>query len=188
MPTTVVKTPDEERLWTKAKALAAKKFPTGSDAYWAYVHGIFKKMTHTEAAELVTPEVLDYIERYAPELLDAMLERRGRKPVRSKRPWMEVEKYFEWKTNSEMIMRLRNRRYWFPLTPKVADRFIQIRDSVNRGAALRYLQRYIRRYRHYKGLWSKRYYERNRIKHYPGNIPVMTDFATTRFRFKGGLI
>jgi len=43
MPTNVVKTKKQEKLWNKAKAIAAKKFKNIEDHY-DYVMGIYKKM------------------------------------------------------------------------------------------------------------------------------------------------
>ena len=42
-----IKTKDDEKRWDKAKAIAIKsgKFEKGSDRFWAYVNGIYQRMS-----------------------------------------------------------------------------------------------------------------------------------------------
>lgn len=47
MPTGIVQTPEDERLWKKAKALARKEYPNvkeGTRRWYKIVMGIFKRM------------------------------------------------------------------------------------------------------------------------------------------------
>lgn len=50
-----------EHLWDKAKEIALDKFDNGSDEYWGYVVGIFKKMTGYKPATNETLELEDFV-------------------------------------------------------------------------------------------------------------------------------
>lgn len=53
MPTNVVKTQRDERLWKKAKVAARKKFSEGSDRFYAYTRGIYQQMKGEKAMKPV---------------------------------------------------------------------------------------------------------------------------------------
>lgn len=57
MPANVVKTPRDEKLWSKAKKLAQKKKLTG-DRRWAYTMGIFNNMKGEGEKEMLQDEEL----------------------------------------------------------------------------------------------------------------------------------
>ena len=49
MPTNLVKTKRDERLWAKAKTQARKEYPkvkADSDRWWSIVNGIYQRMKH----------------------------------------------------------------------------------------------------------------------------------------------
>lgn len=79
--------------------------------------------------------------------------------------WMKIKKYREEGRRAELILALGSRKkdYWFPVSPNVYSNFREkIADS--RSVGLKYLQKYIRRYRGYAEMWpSKRYQKKNRI-------------------------
>ncbi len=82
--------------------------------------------------------------------------------------WMRIRAYREGRgpsgrRRSELMLQLRQRSYWFPLTPRVYENF-RARIGKSRSKGLKYLQSYIRRYRQYKERWpSKRYVRVNRL-------------------------
>jgi len=57
MPTNVVKTPEDEEKWKKAKAIASKEGQSGN---YAYIMGIYKKM---KGSSEVTESFLHLFER-----------------------------------------------------------------------------------------------------------------------------
>lgn len=84
--------------------------------------------------------------------------------------WLRVRGYREarptrkHRKQAELLLRLGTKDYWFPATPSVYEKFIAKAKSESRGAALRYLQDYIRRYRKYRGVWpDPAYVEKNKI-------------------------
>ena len=84
--------------------------------------------------------------------------------------WLRVRGYREarptrkHRKHAEILLRLGSKDYWFPATPSVYERFVNKAKSESRGAALRYLQEYIRRYRKYRGVWPDvDYVEKNKI-------------------------
>ena len=67
MPIGVVKTPEEEKLWEKAKGIAEK---SGHKEDWPYIMGIYKKMTGYEKKAsadiyLTAADYKEYFEKYA---------------------------------------------------------------------------------------------------------------------------
>lgn len=65
----------------------------------------------------------------------------------------------------ELMLSLRGKDYWFPVTPRVYENFVMKAVRENRGKALRYLQLYIRAYRDYNGRWpNRRYVAKNRLR------------------------
>lgn len=55
MPANVVKTPEDERLWNKAKERAKEQ---GHTEDWPYVMGIFQRMKGNKTAERVVSRYL----------------------------------------------------------------------------------------------------------------------------------
>lgn len=60
MPVNVVKTPEDERLWEKAKGRAKEE---GQEDNWAYVMGIFKRMKGKKAALVADDLLLEHLLR-----------------------------------------------------------------------------------------------------------------------------
>jgi hypothetical protein len=51
MPVNVVRTPEDEQAWERAKEIVRQEYPDASGPkFYRLVMGIFKKMTHYEAA------------------------------------------------------------------------------------------------------------------------------------------
>src|SRR6185295_8018249 len=48
--------------------------------------------------------------------------------------------------------------YWFPVDPYAYTKFLDLAKTRNRGAALRYLQQYIRQRKGYRGNWPDSQY------------------------------
>lgn len=80
--------------------------------------------------------------------------------------WLRVRSYrtalFK-PSKAELVLELRGKNYWFPVSKKVFTRFMEMAQEINRGVGLRYLQRYIRERRQYHGIMTKRYYNLNKI-------------------------
>ncbi len=86
------------------------------------------------------------------------IEKMGDRPA-----WMKIKKYRAEGRRAELVLSLRKKDYWFPVSPSVYERF-RGKISESRLDGLRYLQRYIRQYRGYAGKWpSKRYERLNKI-------------------------
>ena len=65
---------------------------------------------------------------------------------------------------AEVTVRIRNKDYWFPSTPQALTQFKRLGAQKNRGEALLWFRRYVRRLRGYRGKWPDRTYViRNRI-------------------------
>ena len=91
--------------------------------------------------------------------MHTMLEKMGDRPA-----WMKIKKYRESGRRAELVLSLRKKEYWFPVSPSVYAKF-QNKITESRYEGLVYLQDYIRRYRGYAGIWpSRRYENRNRIE------------------------
>jgi hypothetical protein len=110
-------------------------------------------------------ELRETAEELTPELFESLSEKYGDKPE-----WMKVTGYREGRDpvghrrRGEVMLNLSGKDYWFPVSPKIYETFVTKIVTENRGAGLRYLQQYIRRYRTYKERWpSKRYVRVNRI-------------------------
>lgn len=76
---------------------------------------------------------------------------------------------------AEMVLSLRGKDYWFPLSKRVFEKFKSIARTVSRGAGLKYLQKYIRAHRGYREVWfgkvpANSYYWKNRVRDW--NIPA----------------
>jgi hypothetical protein len=110
-------------------------------------------------------DVWENAEELTPEVFTELEEKYGDRPE-----WMRITGYREGRherthrRRSELLLNLRGKNYWFPLAPKVYERFIGKIINENRGVGLRYLQKYIRQYRTYKERWpSKRYVRQQRL-------------------------
>ncbi len=65
---------------------------------------------------------------------------------------------------NELIVRIRNKDYWFPASDAAMRKFVSLGYTTNRGRALRWFRRYIRKHKGYKGVWPDlTYYRKNRI-------------------------
>lgn len=53
-----VKTPADEKLWSKAKRESGKSYDEGSDAYWATANKIFHNMKKEAALRPMTQRLL----------------------------------------------------------------------------------------------------------------------------------
>jgi hypothetical protein len=98
------------------------------------------------------------------ERLEQMAEAFGDDPN-----WMRIKSYHRHKKNrrlGEMVLTLKDKPYWFPVSRQVYERFRGYANHrfYGRGKALQYLQKYIRRFREYKGRMTKRYFNAQRIK------------------------
>lgn len=58
---------------------------------------------------------------------------------------------------NEVVVRIRNKNYWFPADKQALDKFIRL-GRKNRGEALQWFRRYVRRDRGYRGRWPDRGY------------------------------
>lgn len=91
-----------------------------------------------------------------------LVERLGDKPE-----WLRIREYREAydkkrrRVMGEIMLELRGRPYWFPVTPSVYERFVDLAWTGDRGLALKYLQAYIRTYRNYNERWPDRRYVRS---------------------------
>jgi len=55
MPVNVVRTPEDEIAWERAKAAAREQYPYANDAsFYRIVMAIFKKMTHRDGSVTVS--------------------------------------------------------------------------------------------------------------------------------------
>jgi hypothetical protein len=55
MPVNVVRTPEDEIAWERAKAAARKQYPyAGGPQFYRIVMSIYKKMTHRDSAARVS--------------------------------------------------------------------------------------------------------------------------------------
>lgn len=67
------------------------------------------------------------------------------------------------KVGNEVTVNIRGKDYWFPSNPNALKKFIAL-GRQNRGKALQWYRRYVRRQRGYKGKWPDRtYVMRNKI-------------------------
>jgi hypothetical protein len=96
---------------------------------------------------------------------EALCEVLGERPE-----WLRVFSYSQapGTKRAELVVQLRRRPYWFPVSRAVYERFLKLARGVSRGAAVRYLREYIREHRGYRGVWrghvlSNRYWVQNRI-------------------------
>lgn len=64
---------------------------------------------------------------------------------------------------AELVLELRGKNYWFPVSKRVFEKFLDLASSINRGVGLRFLQRYIREKREYHGFMNPLYYKQNKI-------------------------
>jgi hypothetical protein len=110
----------------------------------------------------------------------ALLESLGDKPE-----WLKVKSYREGydprrkRRISEVMLTLRGKDYWFPTSPKIYESFVSRASSGTRGSALKYLQKYIRRYRDYQERWPDQdYTDKNKV---PGKSHF-TDLVEQYFR------
>lgn len=111
-----------------------------------------------------------------------LVEKMGSRPA-----WMKVKKYAQSGNKAELILGLgpaKSRKdYWFPVTPSVYRKFTyHISESRSRG--LKYLQKYIRRYRGYTGTWpDAEYTESNKIsKTLLTEAPIATQVSSLFLR------
>lgn len=81
------------------------------------------------------------------------------------------------KVTSEVTVRIRGKDYWFPADPSAVKKFVQLGKTKNRGNALTWFRRYVRREKRYKGRWPDRGYvignkvlKKNTIKDEPTRI------------------
>ncbi|MBK6942466.1 MAG: hypothetical protein IPH13_20005, partial [Planctomycetes bacterium] len=58
---------------------------------------------------------------------------------------------------NEVVVRIRNKNYWFPADKQALDKFVRL-GRKNRGEALQWFRRYVRRERGYRGKWPDRGY------------------------------
>lgn len=107
--------------------------------------------------------------QYSPrELYEALLDSSINEKLGDYPKWLKIKAYKEERTKngvkSEMLLNIRGKDYWFPLTPKVYDKFLERSISESRGSGLIYLRNYIKEHRDYKDRWpDELYYSKNRI-------------------------
>jgi hypothetical protein len=102
------------------------------------------------------------------ELYEALLDSSINEKLGDYPKWLKIKAYQEEKTpdgvKSEMLLNIRGRDYWFPLTPDIYNKFLERSISESRGSGLIFLRNYIKENRGYKGRWPDEiYYSKNRI-------------------------
>lgn len=81
------------------------------------------------------------------------------------------------KVGNEVTVRIRGKDYWFPADPAALKKFVQLGKTQNRGKALSWFRRYVRREKRYKGRWPDRGYvignkilKKNTVKDEPSRV------------------
>lgn len=85
--------------------------------------------------------------------------------------WLKIHSFQVAGPYGELVLKLQGKSYWFPVTSKAYNKFTDLAIREDRGSGLRYLQRYIRRYKGYNGHnWGPKYYRDNRMPGSPTRL------------------
>ena len=147
---------DSSRVWALAKPAVVARFLEEGDLDYLKNEAIAFKDLGDDLEVLSEEALAHHI---------SMMEKLGDSPN-----WMRIRSYHRLKGKSggavgELVLKLRGKNYWFPCPAKVWRSFYAkaISKWEGRYKGLRYLQKYIRRWKGYKGRMTKSYYTKNRI-------------------------
>lgn len=94
------------------------------------------------------------------ELLESIVDRIIREKLGDSPQWLKITAYREAGHRAEVLINLRGRDYWFPVSRSVYENFISKAMTTSRGAGLVYLKNYIREHRKYRERWPDAVYTR----------------------------